>query len=160
MPSARRSVLTFSSRVSSADSWALATTGIAGPGGGSDGKPVFLTDLWPTEQEVQSTMLAAVSADMFRQQYGNVFEGDELWRGLPVPTGDRFSWESDSTYVRRPPFLEGLSREQFDKVEGRNANSTLGGTGMRRFNWLVGQPEEIEREYNEVMGWKVPTPQA
>ena len=60
----------------------------------------------------------------------------------------------------RKNLIEGLSREQFDKVEGRNANSTLGGTGMRRFNWLVGQPEEIEREYNEVMGWKVPTPQA
>jgi aconitate hydratase len=80
-------------------------------GTGSDGSPVYLKDIWPGEQEIQSTMLAAISAEMFRGQYAEVFEGDEMWRSLPVPTGDRFEWADDSTYIRRPPFLEGLTRE-------------------------------------------------
>jgi aconitate hydratase len=72
------------------------------------GRPVYLRDLWPTEHEIQETMLASVSADMFRKQYAKVFDGDDLWRSLPVPKGDRFAWESSSTYIRRPPFLDGL----------------------------------------------------
>jgi aconitate hydratase len=80
-------------------------------GTGKDGKPVYLKDIWPTQQEIQTTMLAAVSADMFRQQYASVFTGDKMWQALPVPTGDRFAWEADSTYIRRPPFLENLSKE-------------------------------------------------
>ena len=75
------------------------------------GRPVFLKDLWPTAQEIQQTMLASISAEMFRSQYAKVFDGAERWRTLPVPTGDRFAWESDSTYIRRPPFLENLTRE-------------------------------------------------
>jgi aconitate hydratase len=75
------------------------------------GKPVYLKDVWPTEQEIQTTMLAALSAEMFRQQYASVFAGDARWQKLPVPTGDRFAWEADSTYIRRPPFLENLSRQ-------------------------------------------------
>jgi aconitate hydratase A / 2-methylisocitrate dehydratase len=75
----------------------------------SNGKPVYLRELWPAEREIQSTMLAAVRADMFREQYANVFAGDERWRSLPVPTGDRFVWEPDSTYIRNPPFFEGLT---------------------------------------------------
>ena len=78
-------------------------------GTGRDGKPVFLKDIWPTEQEIQQAMLTSVTADAFRQQYASVFEGDERWQKLPVPTGDRFAWEDDSTYIRRPPFLENLS---------------------------------------------------
>ncbi|MEW6322499.1 MAG: aconitate hydratase AcnA [Acidobacteriota bacterium] len=78
-------------------------------GTGSDGAPVYLKDIWPTEQEIQQAMLATVTAEAFRRQYASVFEGDARWRGLPVPTGDRFQWENDSTYIRRPPFLEGLS---------------------------------------------------
>jgi aconitate hydratase len=79
-------------------------------GTGKDGKPVYLRDIWPSQQEIQRTMLAAVSADMFREQYAKVFDGDALWQKLPVPTGDRFAWEADSTYIRRPPFLENLSK--------------------------------------------------
>jgi aconitate hydratase len=75
------------------------------------GRPVYLKDLWPTAQEIQETMLASISADMFRAQYAKVFDGAERWRTLPVPTGDRFAWEGDSTYIRRPPFLENLTRE-------------------------------------------------
>ena len=62
-------------------------------------------------------MLAALSADMFREQYASVFAGDERWQKLPVPTGDRFAWEADSTYIRRPPFIENLSKEPAAPVE-------------------------------------------
>jgi aconitate hydratase len=78
-------------------------------GEGSDGQPVYLKDIWPTEREIQAAMLGSVTAQAFTSQYASVFEGQERWRALPVPTGDRFAWEADSTYIRRPPFLEGLS---------------------------------------------------
>ncbi|MFA5907835.1 MAG: aconitate hydratase AcnA [Vicinamibacterales bacterium] len=78
-------------------------------GTGTDGKPVYLKDLWPTSGEIQQAMLHSVTADAYRQQYANVFEGQERWKNLPVPTGDRFAWEADSTYIRKPPFLENLS---------------------------------------------------
>jgi aconitate hydratase len=90
-------------------------------GTGRDGRPVFLADIWPTEEEIQRTMLAAVSADMFRRQYATVFDGDERWQHLPVPTGDRFAWQADSTYVRRPPFLEGITREPAPLADIRQA---------------------------------------
>jgi aconitate hydratase A / 2-methylisocitrate dehydratase len=78
-------------------------------GVGSDGKPVHLADLWPTGREVQETLLKAVTAEMFKKEYADVFRGDDRWRSLEVPTGDRFTWEADSTYVRLPPFLEGIT---------------------------------------------------
>jgi aconitate hydratase len=78
-------------------------------GEGSDGRPVYLKDIWPTEREIQEAMLGSVTAQAFTSQYASVFEGQARWRALPVPTGDRFAWEADSTYIRRPPFLEGLS---------------------------------------------------
>jgi aconitate hydratase len=80
-------------------------------GTGKDGTPVYLKDIWPTEREVQEAVLSAVTADMFRAQYASVFEGDDRWRTLPVPTGDNFSWDDSSTYIRKPPFLENLSKE-------------------------------------------------
>jgi aconitate hydratase len=73
------------------------------------GKPVFLKDIWPTEQELQETMLRAVTKQMFQQSYADVFKGDERWQGLPVPEGSRFSWDEDSTYIRKPTFLEGMT---------------------------------------------------
>jgi aconitate hydratase len=66
-------------------------------------------------------MLSAVTSEMFRSQYASVFTGDEMWRGLPVPTGDRFAWEADSTYIRRPPFLENLSSDPAAPTEIRGA---------------------------------------
>ncbi len=78
-------------------------------GTGTDGRPVYLRDIWPTGKEIQDTMLRAVKAEHFRKQYADVFEGDERWQKLVVPTGGRFSWEPDSTYVRNPPFLEGVT---------------------------------------------------
>jgi len=73
------------------------------------GTPVFLRELWPTEREIQETMLSAVTSAMFREQYADVFTGDERWKSLPVPTGDRFAWEADSTYIRNPPFFEKIT---------------------------------------------------
>jgi aconitate hydratase len=80
-------------------------------GTGRDGKPVYLRDVWPTEREIQETMLKAVTADMFRKEYADVFSGDARWRSLDVPTGDRFAWQPDSTYVRNPPFFDGLTMQ-------------------------------------------------
>ena len=80
-------------------------------GTGSDGQPVYLRDIWPTEREIQETMLKAVKTEMFRSKYEVVFDGDERWRSLPIPTGDRFEWDDDSTYIRNPPFFEGVTLE-------------------------------------------------
>ncbi|MPZ16316.1 MAG: aconitate hydratase AcnA [Luteitalea sp.] len=74
-----------------------------------DGAPVYLQDVWPSSREIQDTMAAAVQAEMFRRQYASVFEGDARWRALPVPEGERYVWDSDSTYVRHPPYFEGMT---------------------------------------------------
>src|SRR4029077_465044 len=78
---------------------------------GSDGTPVFLRELWPTEREIQETMLTSVTSQMFREQYADVFSGDDRWKQLQVPTGDRFEWQPDSTYIRNPPFFEQITME-------------------------------------------------
>ncbi len=80
-------------------------------GTGRDGTPVYLRDIWPAEREIQETMLGSVTADLFREQYADVFAGDARWRSLEVPSGDRFAWDSDSTYIRNPPFFEHLTLE-------------------------------------------------
>jgi aconitate hydratase len=90
-------------------------------GDDADGNPVYLRDIWPTEREVQQSVLAAVSSEMFREQYASVFEGDDRWKTLPVPTGDRFAWDDDSTYIRRPPFLENITREPKPLTDITNA---------------------------------------
>ncbi|HJU90675.1 MAG TPA: aconitate hydratase AcnA [Gemmatimonadaceae bacterium] len=77
---------------------------------GSDG-PVFLRDIWPSPQEVEDTILRSVKSNMFTEQYANVFQGDEQWRALPIPEGDRYTWADDSTYVKNPPFFEGMPKE-------------------------------------------------
>jgi aconitate hydratase len=75
------------------------------------GNPVYLKDIWPSEQEIQDTMLRAVTAEMFRRSYSDVFAGDERWRELPVPAGNRFAWDASSTYIRKPTFLDGMKME-------------------------------------------------
>ncbi len=75
------------------------------------GQPVMLKDIWPTEREIQETMLRSVKSDMFRDTYAKVFDGDARWRALPSPVGERFQWEGDSTYIRHPPFFEGITME-------------------------------------------------
>ncbi len=97
-------------------------------GAGKDGKPVYLKDVWPTEKEIQAAMLTSVTSDAYRRQYANVFEGQARWRNLPVPTGDRFAWEADSTYIRKPPFLENLSMTPapLTDITGARALAVLG----------------------------------
>ena len=73
------------------------------------GNPVFLKDIWPTEDEIQETMLRAVNVEMFRKSYADVFSGDARWQGLPVPAGNRYQWDHASTYIRKPTFLDGMT---------------------------------------------------
>jgi aconitate hydratase len=75
------------------------------------GRPVYLKDIWPTEHELQETMLKAVTADMFRRSYSDVFRGDVRWQSLEVPEGSVFAWDRASTYVRKPTFLEGMTMD-------------------------------------------------
>jgi aconitate hydratase len=75
----------------------------------SAGNPIFLKDIWPSEAELQETMLRAVTADMFRRSYADVFQGDERWQSLKVPEGSSFDWDPNSTYIRKPTFLEGMT---------------------------------------------------
>src|SRR5690606_32278111 len=75
----------------------------------ADGQPVMLAELWPDAEEVASVVLKAVSGEVFRRNYASVFDGDDQWRNLPVPPGDRYAWDPDSTYVARPPFFDGLA---------------------------------------------------
>jgi aconitate hydratase len=80
-------------------------------GTGSDGKPVFLKDVWPTRAEVQAAIDACIDRGMFEKVYGAVFDGDDEWRKLAVPTGDRYAWDAKSTYVKLPPYFQGMTRE-------------------------------------------------
>jgi aconitate hydratase len=80
-------------------------------GTGSSGQPVFLRDLWPAPAEIEAVVDSAVAAEMFTRDYADVFAGDQRWQDLDVPAGDTFSWDPDSTYVRHPPYFEGMRRE-------------------------------------------------
>jgi aconitate hydratase len=90
-------------------------------GTGANGEPVYLKDIWPSEREIQETMLSSVKSEMFRRKYAEVFHGDERWRSLPIPTGERFEWSEDSTYIRNPPFFDGLTREPVAPSDIRSA---------------------------------------
>ncbi len=74
----------------------------------SSGHPVFLKDIWPTQSEVQNTILKSVRSEMFRQKYATVFEGDEAWRELPAPEGQLYAWDPASTYVKHPPYFDNM----------------------------------------------------
>ncbi|MGH4019312.1 MAG: aconitate hydratase, partial [Pseudonocardiaceae bacterium] len=80
-------------------------------GTGPDGEPVCLTDIWPSPEEIQRVIESAISQEMFTTDYADVFTGDERWRSLPTPGGETFEWEPDSTYVRKPPYFEGMTAE-------------------------------------------------
>ncbi len=80
-------------------------------GQGSDGEDVYLADIWPTAEEIQEVIAASVRGEFFRETYADVYTGDELWRSLPTPEGDLFDWDPESTYVRLPPYFEGMPRE-------------------------------------------------
>ena len=93
-----------------------------------DGTPVMLAELWPSAREVAGVVLTAVSGDVFRRNYASVFDGDDRWRTLPVPSGDRYAWDPASTYVARPPFFEGLGEGPSDPADivGARALAVLG----------------------------------
>jgi aconitate hydratase len=76
-----------------------------------DGNDVFLADIWPDAAEVQSTIDSSISTEMFTHEYNGVFDGDERWRSLPTPTGSTFEWDAESTYVRKPPYFDGMTIE-------------------------------------------------
>ena len=78
-------------------------------GVGSDGSPVFLADIWPAPEEIRQVIATAIDPELFQRTYADVFEGDERWRALPIPSGDRYAWADGSTYVAKPPFFDGLS---------------------------------------------------
>ena len=85
-----------------------------------DGNDVYLRDIWPSSAEVDAAVAGSIDGEMFRRTYADVYAGDEEWRALPTPEGDLFAWDDASTYVRRPPYFEGMSREPgtVDDVEG------------------------------------------
>ncbi|HEV8385506.1 MAG TPA: aconitate hydratase AcnA, partial [Candidatus Acidoferrales bacterium] len=85
------------------------------------GKKVFLRDIWPTPKEVEETMRKAVTTESFRKQYGDVFEGDERWKGLEVPEGDLFKWDEKSTYIQHPPYFVDMPAEPAAVAEIRGA---------------------------------------
>jgi len=80
-------------------------------GEGSDGQPVYLRDIWPSKEEVAEIVESSIGQEMFLRDYANVFDGGPRWQELPVPTGDTFSWDPDSTYVRKAPYFDGMTME-------------------------------------------------
>src|SRR5690606_16414824 len=93
-----------------------------------DGNPVFLKDIWPSDEAIREAVRAHVSPDQFRNQYAHALDGDEQWRALPTGSGSTFSWDEKSTYVRRPPFFENLPAEPapLSDITGARALALLG----------------------------------
>ncbi|MDB4937759.1 MAG: Aconitate hydratase [Labilithrix sp.] len=97
-------------------------------GTGKDGKPVFLKDIWPTQREVADAIDKSVTPPMFKSVYADVYAGDEQWQSLAVPEGDLYAWENDSTYVKNPPYFEGMTAQpgSVDPVHGARVLAVLG----------------------------------
>ena len=94
----------------------------------TEGNDVFLRDIWPEASEVQATIDSSIDSDMFDTQYASVFEGDERWRSLPTPTGKLFEWDDSSTYVRKPPYFEGMAAKPkpVEDIHGGRVLALLG----------------------------------
>jgi aconitate hydratase len=97
-------------------------------GTGRDGQAVYLRDIWPAQAEIDEAIAACLRPDMYTREYTQVFAGDERWRSLPVPAGEDFAWDRSSTYVRRPPFFDGLAAEpgQLADINGARVLALLG----------------------------------
>jgi aconitate hydratase len=97
-------------------------------GNDKSGKPVYLRDIWPTPQEVETTMRDSVTTEMFRKEYADVFTGDEHWRALPLPEGDLYAWDEKSTYIKNPPYFEGMPKKpgSLTDLHGLRALAVLG----------------------------------
>ncbi len=87
----------------------------------ADGNDIYLRDIWPTPDEVQKTIDSSISSDMFTHEYASVFEGDERWKSLPTPEGDTFTWDDNSTYVKKPPYFEGMGMQPKPVTDVSNA---------------------------------------
>ena len=100
-------------------------------GRGRDGRPVFLADIWPSPEEVRDTIVSSLRPEMYRERYARVFDGDEHWRALPLPEeGDLYAWDPESTYIRNPPFFQGMSDEPppLQDIRGARVLALLGQT--------------------------------
>jgi aconitate hydratase len=97
-------------------------------GNDKSGKPVYLRDIWPTPQEVETTMRDSVTSEMFRKEYADVFTGDDHWRALPIPEGDLYAWDEKSTYIKNPPYFEGMPKKPGSRadIHGMRALAVLG----------------------------------
>ncbi len=97
-------------------------------GTGADGKPVYLHDIWPSPQEVQEVVDAAIAQEMFSRDYADVFAGEQRWQALPVPSGDTFEWDPDSTYVRKAPYFDGMGEtpDPVTDIRGAKVLALLG----------------------------------
>ena len=95
---------------------------------GKDGAQVYLADLWPAPREVEETIRKSISSDMFRRSYGEVYHGDDRWRGLPVPKGETYSWDAASTYIRRAPYFDDMSLRPapVEDIRGARVLAVLG----------------------------------
>ncbi|HEX4558973.1 MAG TPA: aconitate hydratase [Mycobacterium sp.] len=93
-----------------------------------DGNDVFLKDIWPSQKDVSDTIASAINQEMFTKNYADVFKGDERWRDLPTPSGNTFEWDENSTYVRKPPYFEGMSAdpERVSDISGARVLALLG----------------------------------
>jgi aconitate hydratase len=94
----------------------------------ASGKPVYLREIWPTPQEVEATVRAAVSTEQYRKEYSEVFEGDARWKGLHVPDGDLYKWNANSTYIKLPPFFENMPKNPpaLSDIHGARVLAVLG----------------------------------
>ncbi|MEU1625927.1 aconitate hydratase AcnA [Streptomyces sp. NPDC020096] len=94
----------------------------------TEGNPVFLKDIWPSEREVEEVVASAIGQEMFAQDYADVFAGDAQWQALPIPTGNTFEWDAESTYVRKPPYFEGMTMETtpVEDIAGARVLAKLG----------------------------------
>ncbi len=90
-------------------------------GNDKSGKAVYLRDIWPTPKEVEDVVRSAVSTEQYSKEYGEVFQGDNRWRGLKIPEGDRYVWEDKSTYIKRPPFFDNMPKTPAEPSDIRNA---------------------------------------
>jgi aconitate hydratase len=97
-------------------------------GTGTDGKPVHLADIWPSDAEVQALMLRSIDSQMFRDSYASVFKGDDNWANIKVPAGQRYAWDPDSTYVKNPPYFDAMTMTPpaLRDVRGARALAVLG----------------------------------
>ncbi len=93
-----------------------------------DGKPVYLADLWPSQREVEETIQQSISSSMFRKSYSEIYDGDDRWRSLPVPDGETYAWEEDSTYIRRAPYFDDMTLKpgQAEDIQNARVLAVLG----------------------------------